>query len=99
MTFGFDIGYNRPRQKRICRNLHSAIENPIAAGESILKELKQRHLAGSFRHSPLPNLQVLPIGVKTKKGSSDTHLIMDLSFPEGDAINDYIDPDDCTIKF
>ena len=24
---------------------------------------------------------------------------MDLSFPKGDAINDYIDPDDCTIKF
>ena len=24
---------------------------------------------------------------------------MNLSFPKGDAINDYIDPDDCTIKF
>ena len=24
---------------------------------------------------------------------------MDLSFPKSDAINDYIDPDDCTIKF
>ena len=44
MTFAFDTGKNGPRRKRICRNLCSAIENPIAAGESILKELKQRPL-------------------------------------------------------
>ena len=99
MTFGFNIGYNGPRRKRICHNLRSAIENPIAAGESILKELKQRHMAGPFRLSPLPNLQISLIGLVPKKGSSDTRLIMDLSFPKGDAINDYIDPDDCTIKF
>ena len=56
-------------------------------------------MAGPFRLSPLPNLQISPIGLVPKKGSSDTRLIMDLSFPKGDEINDYIDPDDCTIKF
>ena len=72
MIFGFNIGYNGPRRKCICHNLRSAIENPIAAGESILKEQKQRHLAGPFRLSPLPNLQISSIGLIPKKGSSDT---------------------------
>ena len=99
MTFGFNIGYKGPRRKHICHNLRSAIENPTAAGESILKELKQQHLAGPFRLLLLPNLQISLIGPVPKKGGSDTRLIMDLSFPKGDAINDYIDPDDCTIKF
>ena len=98
MTFGFNIGYKGPRRKHICHNLCSSIENPIAAGESILKELKQRCLAGPFRLLPLPNLQISQIGLVPKKGSSVTRLIMDLPFPEGDAINDFIDPDDCTIK-
>ena len=53
-------------------------------------------MAGPFTRSPLPNLQISPIGLVPTKGSSDTRLIMDLSFPKGDAINDYIDPNDCT---
>ena len=53
-----------------------AIEKPIAAGESILKELKQRRMAGPFRLSPLPNLQISPMGLVPKKGSSDTRLII-----------------------
>ena len=98
MTFGFNIRYKGPRRKRICHNLCSSIENAIAAGESILKELKQKCLACPSRLLPLPNLQISQIGLIPKKGNSVTRLIMDLSFPKGDAINDYIDPDDCTIK-
>ena len=38
MTWGFNISYHGPRRSRVCRNLRSAREHPIAAGRCILKE-------------------------------------------------------------
>ena len=99
MTWGFNIGYHGPHRSRVCRNLRSARENPIAAGRCILKELKHRRLASPFSTLPLPNLQISPIGLVPKKDSEVFQLMMDLSYPKGDSINDYIDPKECSIKF
>ena len=54
---------------------------------------------GPFSTLPLPNLQISPIGLVPKKESGDFQLIMDLPYPKGDSINDYIDPEECSIKF
>ena len=52
-----------------------------------------------FSILPLPNLQISPIGLIPKKESGDFRLTMDLSYPKEDLINDYIDSEECSIKF
>ena len=48
---------------------------------------------------PLPNLQISTIGLVPKKESGDCQLVMDLSYPKGDSINNFIDPKEFFIKF
>ncbi|XP_061196001.1 uncharacterized protein LOC133204278 [Saccostrea echinata] len=64
----------------------------------IQKEVALKRVAGPFVHPPFPNLQVPPLGFVPKK-DGDMRLIHHLSYPENMSINDFIDPEACSVHY
>lgn len=96
---GFDLGFKgdftvlntRPR------NLLSARSVPTKVNEAIQKELERGHTSGPFRYPPFNNTHCSPLGSAPKPDGS-VRLILDLSSPRGDAVNEGINQDEfsCT---
>ena len=90
-TNGFELHYTGSRKFQDCKNLCSAIDNPTEFCEKILKEIRLGRILSSFKTPPLPDLQCSPLGLVPKKGNpGKLRLIMHLSHPRGDSINDFI---------
>jgi hypothetical protein len=53
---------------------------------------------GPFSQKNISTLQVSPIGL-VPKSSGEWRLITHLSFPENDSVNDFIDPQICSVKY
>ena len=66
------------------RNLRSARENFEGVSEAIAKELHRGHTS-----SPFPHTHYSPVGAAPKADGS-VRLILDLSSPRGDSVNDGI---------
>lgn len=96
---GFPIQYNGPRAPRNAKNLRSTDLNPELIQSKINKEIELGRVAGPFVHRPLPKLIVSPIGLVPKKTPGEYRLIHHLSYPPGESINDYIDPNLCTVQY
>ena len=90
-TFGFSTGYTGPYLSRHSPNLPSTSSRPAVISDYIAKECAAGHTAGSFPNPPLPNFMVNPLGAVPKKRSGKWRLIVHLSFPSGNSINDGID--------
>ena len=56
-------------------------------------------MAGPFDTPPLPNLMCSPVGMVPKKDSDEMRMIMHLSFPYGNSINDFIDQEKALTKY
>ena len=56
-------------------------------------------IAGPFPTPPFPTFRVSPIAVIPKKSSSEFRLIHNLAFPLNESVNDFIDKDQCTVKY
>ena len=95
---GFDIGYRGPHSASQPPNLRSAIEFEADVTKSLMKEVSLGHLAGPFVESPIKDLHCSPLGSRPKKDGS-RRLIMDLSQPRGEAINEHIDKDEFAVKY
>jgi hypothetical protein len=63
------------------------------------KEIKLKRIAGPFNEMPLPQLMISPIGLVPKTEPGKFRLIQHLSYPEGESINDGIDPKVCEVKY
>ena len=79
------------------RNLLSARRNPEGVSEAIAKELSRGHTSGPFPFPPFPHTHCSPIGAAPKPDGS-VRLILDLSSPRGDSVNDGISKEEfaCT---
>lgn len=97
--FGFPLHYTGQRQFRMSKNLKSANKYPEVVRTKIEKELSEGRIGGPFSFLPMPNLRISPLGLVPKKNSADFRLIHHLSYPEGDSVNDYIDPKLCTVQY
>ena len=97
---GFDIGFrgtftevdSRPR------NLRSARDNVEGVSEAIAKELRRGHTSGPFPFPPFPHTHCSPIGAAPKPDGS-VRLILDLSSPRGDSVNDGISQEDFACSY
>jgi hypothetical protein len=98
-TKGFSIHYSGPRVHRDAKNLRSTALNPDVISAQIIKEIKLGRVAGPFSKRPFPNLIVSPIGLVPKKTPGEYRMIHHLSYPSGESINDFIDPDLCTVQY
>ncbi|XP_066926631.1 uncharacterized protein [Clytia hemisphaerica] len=94
LTYGFDIGYTGPHSASKPKNLKSSLEHTDAVTIAVCKELKHKHTY---------NLQFLIYtshhSVQGKKKDGTRRLIMDLSQPTGESINEGIDKEDFTVKY
>ena len=96
---GFPIQYNGPRLPRDSKNLRSVSLNPDIIRKQLKKEVEAGRVAGPFAQRPFQNLIVSPIGLVPKKNPGEYRMIHHLSYPEGESINDYIDPASCSVQY
>ena len=63
--------------------------------QHIQKESRHGAVLGPFKSNPFQDsLIISPLNTVPKKDSYDKKIIMDLSYPKGNAVNDYIDKTD-----
>ena len=98
LTNGFDIGYHGPHSPSLPKNLRSALEHEEAVTKAICKELHRKHTSGPFQEPPIPNLHCSPLGSREKKDGT-RRLIMDLSQPLGESVNEGIPKEDFLVKY
>ena len=96
---GFSIHYSGPIKSVECKNLKSANQNPDIVRKKIAKELSEDRIAGPFTEPPFKNFRVSPIGLVEKKTKGEYRMIHHLSYPRGDSVNDFIDPELCTVQY
>ena len=97
-TYGFDIGYRGPLTHGACRNLISANDHADAVNEAISKEVSRGHTVGPFDTPPFPILHISPLGAVPKKDGT-YRLIMDMSSPRGEAINEGINKEEFSVQY
>ena len=98
LQHGASIGYHGPRTPRTSKNLQSATLHPDIIDNELESECAKGHLAGPYSSPPLPNLQCSGVGVVPKKGGS-WRMIMHLSAPHLNSINDGIDKEPYSLRY
>ena len=78
--------------------MRSARDNAAQVTEAIIKELSRGHIAGPFPTPPLENLHCSPLWAVPKHDNT-WRLILDLSSPHGQSVNEYISKDDFSVQF
>ena len=101
ITEGFRIGFNYSHHT--CRpshgNMLSTLENPDVVDDYLQKELRDGNIAEVINPSGLLGLQVSPFGMIPKRHSPNNwRLIVDLSSPKGNSVNDGIDKELCSLS-
>ena len=100
---GFRIGYNRCssiKLKPAKRNLEGARQHPEVVDEYLAKELALNRIAGLYKKSQLSTVQISRFGVIPKRHQQDSwRLIVDLSHPKMQNINDDIPKDLCRLTY
>ena len=95
---GFDIGYGGSITNTRPNNLLTACNNPRAVSEAIRKELERGHTSRPFINPPFRITHCSPIGAVPKPDGS-CRLILDLSSPRGDSVNEGIDKDEFSVTY
>ena len=92
LRYGWPIAYvacQPPRPTLV--NHASALRNPTAINAFITKELKMHALLGPFSALPFTEwTQVSPLMTRDKPDGSGKRVIIDLSFPDSNSVNDGI---------
>lgn len=91
--FGWPIGYHKKvPPKSIDDNHPSALQYPEHVREFVKTELGHKALIGPFTALPFaPWTRCSPVMTRPKKDSSLRRVIVDLTFPTGEGVNDGID--------
>ena len=87
--YGFNLGFRGTINEQPLRNNKSARDIPDKVSAAIAKEVQRGHTAGPFAQPPFPHCHVSPIGAAPKPDGS-CRLVLDLSQPSGDSVNDNI---------
>ena len=97
LEFGFPIGYFGKVQQQeftslqFVKNHKGAKDFPSEIQKYLNKELQNGTILGPFDHNPfICNVCISPLNSVPKKDTEERRIILDLSYPKGNAINDYI---------
>ena len=97
---GFSLEYQGEFKFRTPKNLPTAQLNPkLIRDKKLFKEISLKRMLGPFDTPPFPDLMCSPVGLVPKKDSQDMRMIMHLSYPYGESINDYIDPEKAATQY
>ena len=98
---GFHIGFNY--QLARCRsakgNMKSVQEHKEVVEQYIGVECGAKRLLGPFNRDDYPHVQVSPFGVIPKSEPGKWRLILDLSSPQGQSVNDGISKELCSLSY
>ena len=100
MQYGFPIySYiNRSAIRPVPKNHTSTARHKEFVSQKIQNNLQMGHILGPYK-TPPPSTIISPIGLVPKKEEGQYRLIHDLSYPEGDSVNDYIPPAYSTVQY
>ena len=99
---GFRVGFDYSKN---CvpanRNMRSANQNPTVVSEHLLSECSAGRVVGPFRQdiASLGTIHTSRFGVIPKGTPGKWRLIVDLSFPEGESVNDGISTELCSPQY
>ena len=97
--YGFLLHYTGARMPRDAKNLKSASTRPEIVGQNINAEIETGRVAGPFDQRPLLNLHVFPWVWFQNKRSWVFPFDSPLTYPSGDSVNDFIDPNLCSVEY
>ena len=95
---GFDIGFLGSSVATQPKNLRSATQLRPLLSQAVAKEVKRGHTAGPFCSPPFQPTHCSPIGA-VEKDDGTCRLIMDLSQPLGQSINENIPKEPFSVKY
>ena len=98
LKYGFDIGFSGPSTNTLPKNCRSASVLSTQLGEAVKKEVERNHTAGPFRTPPFPITHCSPIGA-VEKDDGSARIVMDLSRPQGNSINEWISKDEFSVLY
>ena len=98
---GFRIGfdYHRARLIPVHRNMKSAMEHGEVVERYLGEEREAQRVLGPFKRSLFPEVHVSPFGVIPKADPGKWRLILDLSSPRGNSVNDGIAKELCSLSY
>ena len=91
MKYGWPAGRlpTLPSPAKTFKNHKGATDYPEALKKYIQKEASKGAIIGPFNKIPFKGkVGISPISTRPKKGTTDRRIIIDLSFPPGEAVND-----------
>ena len=93
LKFGWPINHDgRQYSNGICENWKGANLHASQVNKYLKPELLYKSVIGPFRANPfVQKIGISPLNTRNKKESTEKRIILDLSFPEGSAVNDGID--------
>ena len=99
LEFGFPLGFegdihNLSTKDQIWqyKNHKGALEFPDHINAYISKESSHKAILGPFKKNPFQDTLIIsPLNTVPKREPSERRIIMDLSYPKGNAVNDYIE--------
>ena len=95
---GFDIGFLGSSVATHPKNLRSAKQFEHLLSEAVAKEVQRGHTAGPFPEPPFGTTHVSPIGA-VEKDDGTCRLVVDLSQPAGNSINECIPKEPFSVKY
>ena len=105
-TSGFDIGYEGPENRQsTADNIPFTVGNSTILWNKLMKEVKQKRVAGPFDCVPFSNFIQSPIGLVPKAGEDghETRLIFHLSYDckrDGNkSVNFHTPKEKCSAKY
>lgn len=94
LTYGWPVGYNANTPPKSVESNHASAEKHLSHVKKFLDvEISHNALVGPFSRAPFtPWCRVSPLMTRDKKDTDQKRIIVDLSFPKDESVNDAIDP-------
>ena len=96
--YGFDLLFAGQITHTSPRNLRSTEEHQEAVTLAIRSELIKGHISGPFSLPPFQTCHCSPLGA-VPKSSGEIRLILDLSQPRGNSVNEGILEEFCSVRY
>ena len=98
IQFGFKVGFSSGMLKSAEENMSSASSNPSVVDDYLKKQSDHGSIAGPFSDNPINGLHFNRSGLIPKPVQGEWRMITDLSFPNGNSVNDFIPDSEPTVK-
>ncbi len=98
LIHGFDLGFRGEFSETFPPNNASAKRHKELLNNSVNKEVERGHTAGPFCNPPFHRNHISPLGADIKPDGS-ARLIMDLSQPQGESINEFISKEEFPTEY